>query len=173
MKPHFLAGIVVIALSAGCSDAPSKKYKTMSLPHCESLDDSKPEELLAKVVGDRGSHVDLAISNFGLSESEWEHAYTAFEGFYEARAKEISAILGDPAWEGSWTSDEYPDWALGENITIWDHPGGKIYLRIYQEDREIPIIIALGTSDSTNGFNAEGESPYKATREYLKSQGKL
>ncbi len=173
MKSRVLATISVIALLVGCSDTAPKKYKTLSLPHCASIVDSKPEELLAKVVGDRTSHVEMALSNVGLTESEWEDAYPAFDQYYAARAKELSDILGAPAWQGFWTSYEYPDWALGEEITIWNHPGGKIYLRLYHEDEEIPISVALGTSDSTNGFNAEGESPYKANREYLKSQGKL
>ncbi|MEM7385811.1 MAG: hypothetical protein AAF514_12775 [Verrucomicrobiota bacterium] len=145
----------------------------MKLPHCETHDVSSPEALIEKITADRTTHIELAVSESGLSESEWEGAYDAFEMLYQTRAKEITAVLGDPAWRGSWTSDDYPAWALGEEITVWDHPGGKVYLRIYNEDQEIPIVVALGTSDSTNGFNAEGESPYKANREYLKSQGEL
>ncbi len=173
MNLHAIVLVCAIGVVAGCSKQTSNHYKTLSLSHIDVVDKSSPEELIAKIVNDRTSHIDLAISKGGLSVSAWEDSYEGLEELYQMRAQEFAGILGEPSWQGPWTSDDYPDWALGEEITIWEHAGGPIYLRIFHEDQELPIIVALGTKDSTNGFNAEGESPYKANREFLKSQGEL
>jgi len=143
---------------------------TAGLPECESVDDAAADNLVARIVADRSSNIEIAVSNFGLDESDFDEVYGAFECHYEEKVRQLCEVLGSPIWEGAWTSDDYPEWAWGEHITLWDHASGKIYLRIYNEEEMAPIIVALGTDESENGFNANGDSQYADLRAALKLQ---
>jgi len=146
----------------------------MSPAHCESIEETPVQKLVEELKADPSSHHVLAVSKVDLSDSGWESAYDAFEELYKTRAREITGHMGEPVWEGDWTSNNFPNWAMGQEITVWNLTEDvKLYLRIDQEEDDMPIIIAMGTSESGGGFNVEGESPYKAMRAYLKSQGEL
>ena len=153
------SSIVLVLISFAVSSCSKKlNYNNLTLYNCEELNGASANSIVDQLISDRTLSVALAVSSGGQAA---EGAYDSFEEYYLQRKNEFTQILGPPSWEGTWSDPGYPDWALGEQIAIWDHQTGKIYLRINWEDDMIPVIVSIGTTDSNGSFNNQGESPYK------------
>lgn len=69
--------------------------------------------------------------------------YPRYKEHYLKIANAISVAIGDPVFSGGWQDEAYPEWAVGEHVTVWEHNHAVLWLRLHHEDRECPIVIAL------------------------------
>ncbi|MEZ6093179.1 MAG: hypothetical protein R3C03_02925 [Pirellulaceae bacterium] len=72
-----------------------------------------------------------------------ETIYADYEKRYRQWIDNLTVFLGQPKHSANWQSNDYPDWAIGEHVTWWEHEGTTLWLRIHHEDRECPILIAI------------------------------
>jgi hypothetical protein len=82
------------------------------------------------------------------------------------RKREIIKTLGNPKYEGCWTDENYPIWAVGHEIAVWENGGNPIYLRFHHEDREVGIDVTLLTPLSPSS-NHDGKSIYEELRKHV------
>ena len=106
---------------------------------------------------------------FWYDDSNWVSVFAAYESYFEQRGREITAILGPPTYEGHWSDDTFPLFAIGHRIMVWGSGEDTLYLRIQQEDKEIGVEVSLLTPRSSNS-NHEPESPYEGLREHASRQ---
>jgi len=113
------------------------------LPHCQREEQRDPSAVVRDfLTSPKTQEVYFAVSkNFYELEDQdhYETTYAAYENAFERKLKEL---LGDPSFEGDWEDPEYPDFAVGERVVVWQEPE-TIYLRLHHEDREVPILIAF------------------------------
>jgi len=78
---------------------------------------------------------------------KFDAIYSEYEKQYHQLIDTLSEVLGPPKQSLDWQAEEYPDWAVGEHVTCWDHNGSVIWLRIHHEDCECPILIAMASQN--------------------------
>lgn len=118
----------------------------MSLPHLDVCDERDLGGLVAELSSGRNrDEFYLAVSK-GFWEAEEQDAYEAifheYLHLFDDVVKRLTDLIGEPDVYGCADEVESPDWAYGYKIAIWSVP--SVWLRIEHEDRELPIIVALG-----------------------------
>jgi hypothetical protein len=117
----------------------------MKLPHSQHVEARTASEILDWLSSEK-QEIYLAVSKdfYDLGDREnFEEIYDRYRTYFHSVREAVASIAGPPSWQGWWEEDEYPDWAVGEEIAVWQEHEPPMYLRIHQEDREVPIIIAL------------------------------
>ncbi len=118
------------------------------LPHCQLLESRSLGACLEALASGEEPEVFLAVSrDFYDAEHYdlWAEVYPKYKAFFEERVAEISRELGADAEVLDWESDEFPEWAVGEWVAIWEDAG--VHLRLHHEDREVPILVALARNE--------------------------
>ncbi len=119
-----------------------------SLPHCQLLERRAVDECVKAVSSGEEQEVFFAVSkDFYDGEHYYlsQDVYPKYKAYFEELASDISNVLGAAAKIVHWESENFPDWAVGERIAIWEQAG--LYLRLHHEDREVPILIGLARTE--------------------------
>jgi hypothetical protein len=134
-------------------------------PHNVYTSAFSPAEAISVVMSDRDVELDLTVSkNFWGFEGDWETVPGAYRVFFENMVESMSALLGPPVCrarsDGSdrkeWDSI-LPEYADAQDLAVWEKDGIHLYLRYSWEDKEAPILIALGTEGcADNGLAYPG-----------------
>lgn len=78
----------------------------------------------------------------------------------------ITSILGQPIYRGQWDAPDrsqwesiLPEYADAQDLVVWQtRDSKKVYCRYSWEDKEIPILIAIGVEGcSATGIAYEGQ----------------
>lgn len=121
------------------------------LPHCEQHEDRDPEVVIREFLGDpEGDEIYFAVSKdfYEIEDQDhYETTYAEYERAFESIAARVKALLGNPSFEGDWEHPEYPEFAVGERVVLWQRPE-PVYLRLHHEDAELPILIAFARADT-------------------------
>jgi hypothetical protein len=96
--------------------------------------------------------VDLAVSRaFYNFEGDFTETEPPYIEYFETTAKAITNILGKPVYQGRWDAPETKEWiatlklhADVMDLVVWEIDRVKLYLRYSWEDKEIPMLVALG-----------------------------
>lgn len=124
----------------------------MSLPHNAYLTPTPLVKLVAQAFAQPEAEIDLAASNhFYDFAGHWDEITTAYEAYFEAAVGDLTAILGQPIYRGRWDAPERPEWdailpeyADAQDLVVWARDSKRLYCRYSWEDKEIPILIAMG-----------------------------
>lgn len=124
------------------------------LPHNAHLDTRSAEELMFAIQADDSKEIDLAASKHFYEvpmDFDWDQITSAYEAEYEKRLREFSKVLGEPSYRGRWDASDFDEWnsvvpeyASAVELAVWKVGEKRLYLRYGWEDKEIPMIIALG-----------------------------
>lgn len=124
------------------------------LPHGSHLDSKTAEELLAVLKRDGTTEIDLAASKHFYDVPlgfDWRAVTEAYNACFDRHQNDLTAILGTPIFVGNWESPDLEKWtrllppfADALRLVVWKRGDRHIYLRQGWEDKEIPILIALG-----------------------------
>ncbi len=120
----------------------------MSLPHCQQEASMIAAQCVAKLQDE--PEVYLAVSKDFYDpdvEAKYPSIYASYRTRYEDWIGEIEQVLGSFALSIDYRDDRYPDWAVGEHVTIWERDGEILWLRLHHEDQELPILIAVAKLD--------------------------
>src|SRR5688572_9885928 len=120
------------------------------LPHLKQREARSLDDIVAGLKKSRkAKECYLAVSE-GFWEfeeqEEFESIFETYSKFFANAVTQAAKLLGEPSFQGDWESAEFPDWAHGLEIAVWDDAG--LWLRLEHEDRECPIIVALGKIES-------------------------
>ena len=84
-------------------------------------------------------------------DGDYNEIFNSYHAYFESIVSEIEALHGAPIYRGSWKSADIESWAselglsnLIQDIAIWNIDSNEIYIRWYWEDKELPILVALG-----------------------------
>ena len=123
------------------------------LPHNAFTTAHTIQESLSSIKIDRATELLLASSyefNWDF-DGDCNEIFNSYLAHFESIVSEIEALLGAPIYRGRWNA---PDIKLGasefnlsnliQDIAIWKVDSIEIYIRWYWEDKEIPILVALG-----------------------------
>jgi hypothetical protein len=69
--------------------------------------------------------------------------YTQYQIKYQLIIGEFIEVLGQPKFKGDREESRFPDWAVGEHVTVWRQGKNVHWLRLQQEDAEAPIQIVM------------------------------
>lgn len=118
----------------------------MDLPHCQHAESLTPQQCVDQLDESSDEEIYLAVSNDFYNaddQLQYDTIYPEYEKRYRQLIADFSEVLGPPEHSTDWQADGYPDWAVGELVTIWNRNGSVLWLRLHHEDREVPILIAL------------------------------
>jgi hypothetical protein len=116
----------------------------MALPHNQLLETRSPLECFEWLMQSNDEELYLAVSqDFYEPSVNPDTVYGQYLSAYQQYLIAFSALLGAPEFSGDWRSTGYPDWAVGEQVTVWSGSRGDVWLRLHHEDRECPILVAL------------------------------
>ena len=123
----------------------------MELPHNCYVTTQPISGCIQAATNDKSIEVDLAASrHFFDYEGDWDVS-DRYSEYFEDIKIQICEILGDPIYSGLWDDPNRSEWdqILSEGVdavelAVWMHEDSKLYLRLGWEDKEIPIIIAIG-----------------------------
>jgi hypothetical protein len=133
----------------------------MSLPHNESQTELPIQEVLTSLLNGEEDNIELAASEF-FSEDEYEgddfgeftfEVSEAYDKFFQASAKEITGVLGEPVFSGKlpeafeWV-DKLDIEPIFNDIHVWEKDSKYVYLQIVWEDKDCPIVIDLGAKSA-------------------------
>lgn len=144
----------------------------MPLPHNEVYNPVPAMDAINNLRQDPKKDVIFAVSEgFWDGDDDFDSVYAAYETFFEQKQAELTAVLGEPTYEGHWMQDSYPVFAIGERVTVWGSGDGTVYLRVHQEDNEVGIEVSLLTPQSPNS-NHESRSIYEEMRRDIQAAQK-
>lgn len=124
---------------------------SMPLPHTAEYNDIPVQEAIARLRADPTQDVIFAQSEgFWDDESRWQTVADAYHDYFEKKKAELKAVLGTSTFEGNWTTEAYPVFAVGEDIIVWGTGTEALYLRCYQEDQETGFEVSLLSATSPN-----------------------
>jgi hypothetical protein len=118
----------------------------MALPHVRYLEERPLDEVVSEFLGGRPGEVFLAVSEDFVARERRERqdqAYQTLEGHFCKLASALQERLGPPSFVGRAGEEGYPEWAEGESVVVWAEAERPCYLRLQQEEREVPIVVAL------------------------------
>ena len=127
----------------------------MKLLHYCFLTDLPIAEEIDHALKDTSTEVEIAVSkHFWDFEGDMEAVWNSWNKFYADTLAEAKKILGAPKYENDFEDDSYGDeWreifdeqSNADHYAIWEVDGEHFYLRMGQEDCEIPITIAFGAA---------------------------
>ena len=114
--------------------------------HTQHFENRPPHEAVKQFLASDEEELYFAVSeDFYEIEAQdrYEDVYAAYEAYYQDLVATLMALLGEPTYRGTWEDDDYPEWAVGEQVCVWAGHEPPVYLRLHHEDREVPILIAL------------------------------
>jgi hypothetical protein len=124
------------------------------LPHNSHLDSRSGEELLLTLSNDPTTEVDLAASKHFYDVGpgfDFHPVMQAYSACFALHQKSFTEVLGEPVYQGNWNSPDLEEWtpllpefASAMHLTVWKRGEQHLYLRQGSEDKETPILIALG-----------------------------
>lgn len=79
-----------------------------------------------------------------FEEDELEQIYESFRKHFAVAVEVVSDKWGQPAFRGTYESDDFPKWAEGEEVASWNHGTDVAYICWYHMDRELPVTLELG-----------------------------
>lgn len=110
--------------------------------HCEEFSDLPASALLGMLR--TAASMNLAVSeSFWDSDDHWEASEESFSAYYAEKVREMSALLGEPAFAGTWDDQGYPfeDPSEAHHATVWNTMGNTVCLALHQEDQELPFVV--------------------------------
>ena len=138
----------------------------MSLPHNAHLSSIPLSDAVTQLLLQPDTEFDLAASkHFYDFGGDWERIATAYGKYFSATLEGLSSILGQPIYRGRWDAPDRAEWepilpeyADAQDLAIWDHESRRLYCRYSWQDKEIPILIAIGVEGcSATGVAYEGQ----------------
>ncbi len=93
--------------------------------------------------------VDLTTSKSLFNfDGDWA-ALSMYIAYFDQMTDALSATLGTPVYAGSFESLGWDHWSSAlmvdaNHLVIWSVDGRNLYLRYIWEDKEIPILLAVG-----------------------------
>lgn len=118
----------------------------MKLPHTHHLEEKSPQECVAQLKSGDEDELFLAVSKEFFERDDREifpEIYAQYQIRYRKYIGEFSEVLGQPAFSVFRDEEEYPEWAVGEQVTVWNDGDDVVWLRLHHEDKELPIQIVL------------------------------
>ena len=137
----------------------------INLIHVGHKTDLSIGEIISRAL-EREKEIDLAVS---LEFNFWEDIPEDFDAndyhlYFNEMKKEITKLLGEPVFDGSWKSSDHNDWrksvcptAFADFLVIWPTTPKKMYLRYSQIDKEGEIAISFGAENSKCRTNTGSE----------------
>lgn len=124
----------------------------MSLSHNAHLSSLSLPDAVAQLLLHPETELDLVASkHFYDFEGDWDEITTAYDDHFTATVKGLSSFLGQPIYRGRWDAPDRSEWesvlpeyADAQELVIWEHDSRRLYCRYSWEDKEIPILIAIG-----------------------------
>ena len=138
----------------------------MSLPHNAHLSSLSLPDAVAQLLLHPDTEVDLVASkHFYDFDGDWDGITTAYDDQFAATVAGLSTILGQPIYRGRWDAPDRPEWesvlpeyADAMELVIWGHDSRRLYCRYSWEDKEIPMLIAIGVEGcSMSGATYDGQ----------------
>ena len=133
----------------------------MTLPHNAYLTSVPLKDAISSALSNRTVEVNLAVSHdFYDFWEEYSEVETPYLEYFDNTAHAIANILGDPIYRGSCEAPATLEWisalelhASAVHLVVWERDNLKLYLRYGWEDKEIPIVVALGTEGCNPNWN--------------------
>lgn len=118
----------------------------MKLPHTHHLEEKSPQECVEQLKSGDEDELFLAVSKEFFERDDREifpEIYAQYQIRYRKYIGEFSEVLGQPAFSVFRDEEKYPEWAVGEQVTVWEDGDDVVWLRLHHEDKELPIQIVL------------------------------
>ena len=123
----------------------------MRLPHTDHLETRSAKECVDVLKITPDNELSLVVSrDFGDRDNReiFPEIYTQYQIKYQLLIGEFIEPLGQPSFTGDREESRYPDWAVGEHVTVWKKGKNVYWLRLHHEDTELPIQIVLATRET-------------------------
>lgn len=118
----------------------------MKLPHTNHLETRSAQECVDHLNNTTDNEMPLVVSRDFYDREDQEvypEVCTQYQIKYQLIIGEFIEVLGQPEFTGDDEDERYPEWAVGEHVTVWNTGDGVLWLRLFQEDQTHPIVIAL------------------------------
>jgi hypothetical protein len=120
-------------------------------------------KLLAEAIADPAYEWTLLETEpfYGQDEEDidWTEIHGLYFGLFKLLVEEITRYLGPPDYRGQCNKDAWDRWnhlfhdyiPSANHVAVWDREGNPFYCRFSWEDKECPIVIAVGCQQSQPG----------------------
>ena len=118
----------------------------MKLPHTDYIETRSAKECLDVLKEGSDEELALVVSReFYDRESKeiFPEVYTQYQIKYQLLIGDFITVLDQPNFTGDADDSHFPKWAVGEHVTFWRKGKNVYWLRLHQEDEELPIRIVL------------------------------
>lgn len=118
----------------------------MKLPHTNHLETRSAKECVDLLKNNPTEEIPLVVSRDFRDRDDQEifpEIYTQYQIKYQLIIGEFIEVLGQPKFTGDREDSRYPDWAVGEHVTVWRQGKNVHWLRLHHADTEEPIQIVL------------------------------
>jgi hypothetical protein len=79
-----------------------------------------------------------------IEDFDFDEVSTAYDEQYNVFVQQLTTHLGQPSFVGNWQNiEQYPDWAYGDQIAIWQLEQDSFWIYNWWQDKELPIKIVL------------------------------
>lgn len=114
-----------------------------TLPHLHIYNDLGPQDAITAARVDRRHTCYFAVSDdfYEHDSSFAARIFPAYKNLYKAKKAELSAYFGYAPRELDFNDADYPEWADGGPLAMWDQD--RLYLQIAHHDRDTPIMVFL------------------------------
>jgi hypothetical protein len=138
----------------------------VSLPHNAHETALSLSQAVAEARSNPQVEVDLAASkHFYDFEGDWAVVTAAYEDYFAKGVTEVTRLLGEPIYRGPWNAPDrsqwdsiLPEFASAQELVVWQQDSKRLYCRYSWQDKEIPILIALGVEGCREtGIAYEGQ----------------
>jgi hypothetical protein len=123
------------------------------LPHNAFTSALSIQDCISSIMVDRTSELLLASSlDFSWDfEEDYGEVADSYQAYFDSVVSDVVTILGTPVFRGRWDSPDVDPWVtdfgLSDHIVdvaIWKSESIDLYVRWHWEDKEIPILVAIG-----------------------------
>ena len=114
------------------------------------------EEAVSAALKNPVVEIDMAASkHFWDFEGDWDAVIRSYAVYFDSMVTALTQILGQPIYRGKWDDPNRQEWnpllpeyATALDLAVWQKDDLLLYVRNSREDKECPILIALGAEGS-------------------------
>ena len=118
----------------------------MRLPHTDHLETRSAQECVDHLRNTDATELPIVVSRDFYAREDQEifpEIYTQYQIKYQFLIGEFMEVLGAPKFTGDDEDSRYPDWAVGEHVTVWEKGSEVLWLRLNHKESTAPIEIVL------------------------------